>query len=358
MKQGKQDLGQLAQEIIKQNETKQDFIIDTRQLSIRAGEHEQPSLVMVAQDGEKQRLPIKPAALKQITERVGIPSKYADRLAAEAPWLLEANVNHWFSTKPEQRMLRTLDGKARAFLSNRYQRIDNYDLLETVLPILSDESERGLTIKSCEVTDNKLYIKAVTNRIQGEITVGDQVQAGIVISNSEVGFGAIKIQPLIYRLVCSNGMIVNDSQFKRHHVGAKNEIQDRTYKMLSQETLKADDKAILLKVRDIVKASLSQEVFNENVSRLQQASENIIEGNPVKTIEVLAKTMGINQGEQSGILRHLVEGGDLSQWGIINAVTRQSQDIESYDRASEFEAMGGKILDLNPSDWKAMATAN
>ena len=48
---------------------------------------------------------------------------------------------------------------------------------------------------------------------------GDIVQAGVMISNSEVGLGAVSIQPLVYRLVCTNGMIVNDMGERRHHVG-------------------------------------------------------------------------------------------------------------------------------------------
>jgi hypothetical protein len=33
-------------------------------------------------------------------------------------------------------MLRTLDGQVRAVLSDRYRRLDNFDLAESVLPIL------------------------------------------------------------------------------------------------------------------------------------------------------------------------------------------------------------------------------
>ena len=36
-------------------------------------------------------------------------------------------------------MVRTLDGKARAFLSDRYHRIDNEQIAEAVLPVLLGE---------------------------------------------------------------------------------------------------------------------------------------------------------------------------------------------------------------------------
>lgn len=35
-----------------------------------------------------------------------------------------------------------------------------------------------------------------------EIVPGDIVQAGFVVSNSEIGLGALKVEPLVYRLIC------------------------------------------------------------------------------------------------------------------------------------------------------------
>jgi hypothetical protein len=92
-------------------------------------------------------------ALSQIGERVGIPTKYLRKMQEEAPRLLTTNVNHWFGERPETRMVRTLDGTARAFLSNRYMRVDNYDVAGTALPVLLNTA--GLRIASCEVTENR-----------------------------------------------------------------------------------------------------------------------------------------------------------------------------------------------------------
>ena len=69
-----------------------------------------------------------------------------------------------------------------------------------------------------------------------------------MISNSEVGAGAVVIAPLVHRLVCMNGMVVNDSKFRRNHVGPQAATDEAVYQMLTDEALEADDKAILLKV--------------------------------------------------------------------------------------------------------------
>ena len=63
----------------------------------------------------------------------------------------------------------------------------------------------GARFESVELTETKMYLKVVTPRVEFEVAPGDVVQAGIVITNSEVGCGTLSVQPLIFRLVCRNG---------------------------------------------------------------------------------------------------------------------------------------------------------
>ena len=100
----------------------------------------------------------------------------------EAPALLDQNINTWLEQKPERRMIRVLDEKLRAFLSDRYRRLDNLELCATVLPVIQEMN--GTSIESCEVTSTHLYLKVVNRRLKAEVKVGDVVQAGFVVSNS------------------------------------------------------------------------------------------------------------------------------------------------------------------------------
>jgi len=72
---------------------------------------------------------------------------------------------------------------------------------------------------------------------------------------------------------------------------------------------------------------------------------------------VLGKATSLRVDEQSSVLRHLIEGGDLSRWGLANAVTRAAADVESYDRSTELEAIGGAVVDLPAAQWKVIAEA-
>jgi hypothetical protein len=41
----------------------------------------------------------------------------------------------------------------------------------------------------------------------------------------------------------------------------------------------------------------------------------------------------------------------------VNAVTHFSEEVEDYDRATEFEALGGKLIELSAPEWKGLAEA-
>lgn len=348
MKLGK-TLQEMAAEIERQQTAKKDMLVST------------PAITFAdrALEIDGSRYELTPHAAGQIADRVGIPRKYYDKMAAEAPELLTNNVQHWFDNKPEARLVRTLDGKARAFLSDSFKRIDNYDVLNTILPILGEVP--GLKVLSTEITETRMYIKAVSTKIVAEVKgskrVGDFVEAGIIISNSEIGMGAINISPFFHFLACTNGMVRNKEGMRGYHVGAKNKLEEDHYKILSQEALIADDHAILLKVRDFTTASMDQLRLQKAVDTLSMTTQQKITGNIDKVMEKTVELLGASQPEKDSILRHLIEGGDLSRFGLINAVTRTAEDLESYDRATEFEAAGGQILDLSPSQWSTIANA-
>jgi hypothetical protein len=249
-------------------------------------------------------------------------------------------------------LIRTLGGDVRAFLSNRYQRIDNEEIAQVVLPILATIPD--LRIVSSEITERKLYIQAVTPRITGEVKVGDAVQAGLTISNSEVGHGSVSVSRLIYRLRCLNGLILPENRYRANHTGSRIDDNEALWK---DDTRSADDKAILLKVRDMVTAAVDKVEFDKIVSKMRDTTERRVTGDPTKAVEVLANKLKITEGEKGGILRALIEGADLSQWGFLNAVTAQAHTAKDYDRAVEFEQMGSRVLDLSPTEWREVATA-
>ena len=348
-------LTELALELERRKNSKKDYLLSTSNMRMDADDRIEQITITNDKTGQSLILNVNEVAHDQIGTYLGIPAKYYDKMRQSNPELLAENVNSWFMKDPERRMVRTLDGTMRAFLSDRYRRIDNDAIAEAVLPVLAEIKD--VTIESCEVTDQKMYIKAVNKRLTSEVTPGDIVQSGVLITNSEVGMGSMMIQPLVYRLVCSNGMVVNDARTRKNHVGRGNAAFE-DFTLYSDETLKADDVALMMKVRDTVKAVVDQTRFEKVVNMMRQAKEaRITAANIPAMVELGASDFGYTKAEGEGILSYLIRGGDLSLYGFANATTRYAQDVESYDRSTVLESVGYSILGMSAADWNRLNKA-
>jgi hypothetical protein len=344
----------LATELQRQLATKRDMIVPTGLMQHQTTADGSTSIRVDTPDGA-QTYPTTQLFRRQLADKLKIPFAYFERMRTEQALLLDRNVDTWLHQETEQRMVRTLDGQARAFLSDRYRRLDNYDLCEHVLPILQRLPEARF--ESCELTPTRLYLKVVTPRVQIEIQPSDIVQAGVVISNSEVGQGTLSVQPLIYRLLCRNGLIAVDRSMHKTHLGRMNDVSNVEVTVFRDDTLRAEDQAFFLKVRDVVEAAVSEVTLQQVAEKMRRTIGIRLMGDPAKAIEVIGTRYLLNEGERSGVLRHLIEGGDLSAYGLVNAVTHFAQDVDDYDRATEFEALGGRLIEQSTAEWEAVAQA-
>lgn len=350
-------------EIHRLDASKKDIVADTSALRIFSDEN--GSRLTLGTDGNGG-LRVNDIAHAQIAARLNIPKAYYDRMRSEAPALLDGNVGHWFTTKPEKRLVRILDGNVRAFLSDRYARIDNIDVLRAIdQPLTHLSMEYGARVESAQITDKKMYLKVVVPGIEAKIergrheflpNGGDIVQAGFVIENSEVGHGAFSVKQMIFRLVCKNGLIRGES-LRQTHVGRRI-TGDGDNRLWSDATLRSEDQTILLAAKDIVKAAVDETRFHALVARMGETLDTAPSVDPVKTIEVLGKTHGLSEGEQGKVLSFFVQNASrdgLGLFGAVNAVTQASQGIEDYERATELEELGGVLLDSTPTEWNKLA---
>lgn len=362
MKTGK-TIVELAQEIDRRANAKRDYIVDTSAAKVRQIEATND----IALQFSDQSHVVNNFAHGQIASHTGIPKPYYDKMRAEAPALLASNVETWFAKYPAPRMVRCLDDNVRAFLSDRYRRdLENEDIAEAALPVLADED---LTIMSCEITDRRLYIKAVSTKMfrdvptgrrwgDGTHTIFDTCAPAVTISNSEVGAGALNVEAGYFTRACTNLAMWSDRGMKKYHVGGRAEaLSDNIYALLSDKTRALTSAAIISQLRDVVKGAFDEAKFDASIADLAKTAERVIDADPVKVVERLAKRERMTQDERGSVLAHLIKGGDLTQYGLLNAVTRTAEDLPSYDRATEFERLGGKMIDLSFAEWKELVAA-
>lgn len=336
----------LKDELIRQRETKIDYRSSTQMIDMTDGR------LKFSAGPAENALPITSTGQQQIATYTGIPFEYYKRMRENAPELLDHSVNTWMRQKDENRMVRTLDGNVRAFLSDRYLRIDNLEVFDAVLPILSEMQDADIV--SCEVTPSRMYIKLVNPRIEQEVDVGDVVQAGIVISNSEIGLGSIRVEPLVYRLVCKNGAIASDYSQRKNHIWRGYDDNDPINDILSDETKQLDDMVFLRKVTETARAVVDMDVFSKIVDEIRRSKGMPINSSVAREcVELTArKFIGIKEADRELILQRWNREEEYTVYGMGNAITRYSQQVSDYDHATELERIGMRVLTMTPDNYR------
>lgn len=340
MKKG-QDIKDMLRKINNDNFNKRDYLINLKSIKVNTNDYVYPSIeIDHLTTGEYT---LNDNSLNHLCNKLEIGTKYISKCLPVSQELVSHNLNFWIkNTKEKELMLRTYDteplNEARAILSNRYKRIDIDNVANHTLDRLMDMNAE---LKYSYYDRDNMNITAVLPKLEGEVDKGDIVQGGITITNSEVGSGSLIIKPFVYRLVCTNGMVAPSylNQFYAKHVG----------KMLINAEDDEQWKSIIDKMQQQLDLVSNPEVFEENLQRLKQATNERINSHQIIQ---LAKKQSISDDERAGIferLNHYV--GDqfsVSKYELANAVTNLANDENKTDARARFlQELGGMIIFSN-----------
>lgn len=299
--------------------------------------------------------------VNQIANKLSVPKKYLDRMIQDAPDLAELNVNHWLKTEPRPYMVRTLGDNARAFLSDRYEIIDNWDVLTAILPALKPfKDQEDLEFEQSHVTDRHLYLRLTIPSMEKDIGVkkkGDIIRYGIQAKNSEVGLGSVEVAPFIKRLVCTNGMVADRFSHKKRHLG-RSQWDGVDKSILREETIRQGNKAWIMTVQDEVQGMFNGTTFEQIANEFTSAQETEPVQKPVKAIEHIVNKHLFFSFEGESILENLLTGGDKTKYGMANAITRTAKESSSADRSIQLESIGYQFLTMPNSEWSNIATVS
>ena len=153
------ELPELANAVTRQSKFREDFLVNGSSLQME----EDTSLTMRL-NGHQMRYDCTDVFHRQAAGKLNIPIKYYRRMLGDEPALLARNVNRWLERDNEAKCLRTFKsgfrsstqeehGVARAFLGKSYRPLDNYDLLENILPKLNKD---GYELKTCDISESFL----------------------------------------------------------------------------------------------------------------------------------------------------------------------------------------------------------
>ena len=305
-------------------------------------------------------------ALGGVGAKLDIPVPYLRRCALDNVPLLDTNVNSWLERDDRRFLVRCLrrtpdsgDGTARAFLSDRYLRIDNLNVLMAAIKGI-EKAGVAVQIASCDLTDRRMYVRFVSPDVQvmapqllrnyrspfdgrrgSDLPV---ISGGFLLTNSETGYGRYSLAPWLRIEVCSNGQTIERGAVGRTHIGARITDEDGIVDP-SAETMNALLRLITTQTVDTIRAYLNVNFVARAVADLEKAADVMVR-KPEATIKVVSQQLHYTKDQQDAILAHFIAGADLSAGGIMQAVTSVARSIHDADAAYRMETTASKALHL------------
>jgi hypothetical protein len=324
-------------------------------------------------------------ALSQVSEKTRIPLEFLRANIAKYPsiaadmlsawWLDDDLANHEGTTKArkakvEAKSVRQLfrlfkpegdsSGVLRAVLSSKYLIINNMDVAGVVL----EEIEKAGVKPEAHgaLTDEKMHVRFKMHDIgatiefpgkgRGHEHVRIPCGASLLMSNSDVGMGRCVLAQELEIISCTN-MARSTESLQQIHIGR--ELDDLG--LLSQETIQKQCSATLSRLRDVTRASLSEEGFKRLAARLS-AQAGMPVDNAALAIENVTNKYSLGEDTGRHILDRYVEEGLANRFGLFQAITFQAHAVreDNFEDSLYLEDVGSKILAMPEPDFRSQFT--
>jgi hypothetical protein len=372
----------VATEVQRIAKARKDITADRKNLSVRVVEQDgvgekgeavkikSLGLVAVGKDAPKEPLAFRRRSLLQLAGSLDIPSRYIDRLEKAGHLDMIANdLTQLLAREPKRHLLRMLDGRLDALLSDRYRAFSNEDLMCIAL----DEAKKvGAHVWDLRHTPDEFRILLVAPHIAGQIdtrrerpdgsadrwTDGgkkDVINAACTIGNSETGGRKLQGSLSLLRRICMN-FSVHAEGVARVHLGRR--IDGDGEVIYSDETKKADDNVVYMQIRDVIKTAFNPEVFAKKIALLNETTKRVVE-KPTEAVDATIRAFGLPAERKEAILESLLGSNDKTQYGLAQAVTSlvnqaNARRVSDDETRNVFEDVGGAILEMNASQFKAL----
>ena len=181
-----------------------------------------------------------------------------------------------------------------------------------------------------------MNIKVKSSKLQDFVRDKDDlITGGLFFTNSETGHKALRVEPRMFRVKCSNGMIVEEFKTREVHLGNGDELSDEmTY----------------LSIRRSIRELFSR--FGEIVLMLRESTEIKI-NDPLRVINNVVQRYKLSESQKENILISFGVEPEPDKYGITNAITLAAQREESWEKSVELERVGGNIISLPIEEFKS-----
>jgi hypothetical protein len=207
--------------------------------------------------------------------------------------------------------------------------IGNLELLNHVVDSLRELPWR-FCVDHCHEQNGQLYLAVMATDLGRNLDVGDEVNAGFFLQNSENAKSETLACARTFRVSCENGALLECEEGQSFAISAGG-------------TPPPDWRT---KVQDVINRSFCGDGIDADLARFRATTQQMIL-TPYEFLCNLSAQGLINDDEQRGIQSAFDDAADFTMYGLINAVTQVAHGLRSNDRwarAFQIERLGGDIL--------------
>lgn len=275
-------------------------------------------------DGRKKESDITQFAFSQLCARMGVPANYIKKcFTTGKEELALQNFRAWADEAKNNLLVRENDGVVRAVLSDSYAPFDSYQVLRALKYTVDFGRWKPTQVY---LSEDRLVLRFVDFEPL-PINDGSPLYLGFTVSSSDVGRGSLNIKMMVYRSVCTNGMLISSMGgmlYKQHHIG---------------ETMTNSKLQVFNEIWSGIDVTAKAIINNINQCRNRQLKDYEME----MYIEKAKREMKLSEKSVEK-LHTLISGTyEPTKWGIINGITELAQDFTLETRL-DMEQWAGEFF--------------
>lgn len=269
---------------------------------------------------------LRTTAFSALATRLGAPAEFLrDQLPAP---LQIATLNYLLANvdRPVPATLRLRDDEVTTIVSQRYAALDPVEFVDTLREALVAHGllrEVRVRVVATGVTD---LLRLVLPSEQVAVKVGDLTALGIDVSTSCFGRSAVHVRPMLWRLICTNGMRSTErlGSFSFRHIGDTQRLRDGLSDAIPTAVIHG--RGLMTQWRSAV------DVFIEDVAAEIEALTELT------VMERKRVEAAVAQEAQSPQLPERID-----VYGFVNGLTQAAHESET-SRRLELEGLAGALL--------------
>ena len=285
----------------------------------------------VIMEHNKEEYKVGKEGFEKLCRIVGIPATYVEK----TPWsLFYPHLQHWLTDKGMVvkyiQKTNSVDKDGRKKVVSFMKEGASFYPVNNVLRIADKFGTDYVVESASEVTWRDASFGIVFPKhefeIKDKVSKGDYVYGGMKVKYSPIGEFPFKMSAFFMTLVCMNGMI------------SANEI----YKFSKKSAINGEDEFI----EQSFKTGL--DVLGVEVGRIQALKDvKLTDGEHIVSyIHAMFDRAGMGHKSRTLILERIQTAAPTDLYGLMNAVTAASHDVEENHRADvyDIQALGGDLV--------------